>query len=152
MAESFSDPVVKSPVMPTPKPAAVIVEELDDDKLWAKSLVRRIKQIKDEDMKGDFKQHVNVIALQAVRGTWHVSPANFPSALLSMGRSGFLSSPASSSRRRLVRNRVRRRVPQVILVVGQTLADRLALASSVSRCQRQETWVTWVCQWVACTT
>ena len=66
MAKSFSDPVIKSPVMPTPTPAAVIVEELDDDKLWAKLLVRRIQQIKDEDMKEDFKQHVNVIALQAV--------------------------------------------------------------------------------------
>ena len=51
MAKSFSDPVAKSPIMPTPMPAAVIVEELDDDKLWAKSLVRRIKQIKDEDMR-----------------------------------------------------------------------------------------------------
>ena len=68
MAKSFIDPVVKSPVMPTPTPAAVIVEELDDDKLWAKLLVRPIKQIKDEDMKEDFKQHVNVIALQAVCG------------------------------------------------------------------------------------
>ena len=76
MAKSFSDPVVKSPVMPMPMPtpAAVIVEELDDDKLWAKLLVRRIKQIKDEDMKEDFKQHVNVIALQAVCSTWQVSP------------------------------------------------------------------------------
>ena len=59
--------------MPMPTRAAVIVEELDDDKLWAKLLVRCIKQIKDEDMKEDFKQHVNVIALQAVRGTWQVS-------------------------------------------------------------------------------
>ena len=31
MAKSFSDPVVKSPVMPTPTPATVIVEELDDE-------------------------------------------------------------------------------------------------------------------------
>ena len=51
MAKSFSDPVAKSPVMPTSTPAAVIVEELDDDKLWGKLLVRRIKQIKDEDMR-----------------------------------------------------------------------------------------------------
>ena len=58
--------VVKSPVMPTP--AAVVVEELDDDKLWAKLLVDRVKQIKDEDLKEDFKQHVNVIVLQVVRG------------------------------------------------------------------------------------
>ena len=73
----------------------------------------RIKQIKDEDMKEDFKQHVNVIALQAVRSTWQVSPANFPSPLLSMSQPGFLSSPAkhikfplppaSSPRRRQVR-------------------------------------------------
>ena len=35
MAKSFRDPVVKSPFMPTPSPATVIVEELDDDKLWA---------------------------------------------------------------------------------------------------------------------
>ena len=42
MAKPFSDPVVKSPGMPTPtpKPAVVIVEELDDDKLWVKLLVR----------------------------------------------------------------------------------------------------------------
>ena len=90
--------MVKSPVMPTPTPAAMIVEELDDDKLWAKLLVRRIKQIKDEDMKEDFKQHVNVIALQAVRGTWQVSPANFPSPLLSMSRPGFFSSPAKHTK------------------------------------------------------
>ena len=62
MAKSWNEPVVNSP--------AVVVEELDDDKLWAKLLVRRIKQIKDEDMKEDFKQHVNVIAPQAVCGTW----------------------------------------------------------------------------------
>ena len=90
--------VVKSPVMPTPTPtptpAAVVVEELDDDKLWAKLLVRRIKEIKHEYMKEDFKRHVNVIALQAVRGTWQVFPANFPSPLLSMGWPGFLNSPA----------------------------------------------------------
>ena len=98
MAKSLSDPVVKSPVMPTLTPAAVIVEKLDDDKLWAKLLVRCIKQIKDEDMKEDFKQHVNVIALQAVRGTWQVSLANFPSPLLSMGGSGFLSSPAKHTK------------------------------------------------------
>ena len=98
MAKSFSDPVAKSPVMPTPTPAAVVVEELDDDKLWAKLLVRRIKQIKDEDMREDFKQHVNVIALQAVRGTWQVSPANFPSPLLSMGRPGFFNSPAKHTK------------------------------------------------------
>ena len=98
MAKSFSDQLAKSPVMPTPTPAAVIVEELDDDKLWAKLLVRRIKQIKDEDMREDFKQHVNVIALQAVRGTWQVSPANFPSPLLSMGRPGFLNSPAKHTK------------------------------------------------------
>ena len=98
MAKSFTDPVVKSPVMPTPTPAAVIFEQLDDDKPWAKLLVRRIKQIKDEDMKEDFKQHVNVIALLAVCGTWQVSPANFPSPLLSMGRSGFLSSPAKHTK------------------------------------------------------
>ena len=61
----------------------VVVEELDDDKLWAKLLVRRIKQVKDEDMREDFKQHVNVITLQAVCGTCQVSPANFPSPLLS---------------------------------------------------------------------
>ena len=84
--------MVKSPVMP--KSAAVVVEELDDDKLWAKLLVRRIKQIKNEDMKEDFKQHVHVVALSAVRGTWQVSLANFPSPLLSMGLPGFLSSPA----------------------------------------------------------
>ena len=94
MAKSWNKPVVKSPVIPKPTLAAVVVEELDDDKLWAKLLVRRIKQIKDEDMKEDFKQHVNVIALQAVRGTWQVSPANFPSPLLPMSRPGFLSSPA----------------------------------------------------------
>ena len=98
MAKSFSDLLAKSPVMPTPTPAAVIVAELDDDKLWAKLLVRRIKQIKDEDMREDFKQHVNVIALQAVRGTWQVSPANFPSPLLSMGRPGFLNSPAKHTK------------------------------------------------------
>ena len=98
MAKSFSDPVAKSPVMPTPMLAAVVVEELDYDKLWAKLLVRRIKQIKDEDMKEDFKQHVNVIALQAVRSTWQVSPANFPSPLLSMGQPGFLSSPAKHTK------------------------------------------------------
>ena len=92
MAKSSNEPVVESPVMPMP--AAVVVEEIDDDKLWAKLLVNRLKQIKDEDMKEDFKQHVNVIALQAVRGTWQVSPANFPSPLLSMGTPAFLSSPA----------------------------------------------------------
>ena len=68
MAKSWNEPVVMSPVMPTP--AAVVVEELDGDKLCAKLLVRCIKQIKDEDMKEDFKQHVNVIALQAFGGTW----------------------------------------------------------------------------------
>ena len=83
MAKSWSEPVIKSP---------------DDDKLWAKMLVRRIKQRKDEDMKEDFKQHVNVIALQGVRGTWHLSPANFPSPLLSMGQPGFLSSPAKHTK------------------------------------------------------
>ena len=62
MAKSWNEPVVNSP--------AVVVEELDDDKLWAKLLVRRIKQIKDEDMKEDFKHHVNVIAPQAVCSTW----------------------------------------------------------------------------------
>ena len=77
-----------------PTPAAVVVEELDDDKLWAKLLVNRVKQIKDEDMKEDFKQHVNILALQAVGGTWQVSSANFRSPLLSMGRPGFVSSPA----------------------------------------------------------
>ena len=74
--------MVKSTVKLTP--AAVVVEKLDDDKLWAKVLVRHIKQIKDEDIKEDFKQQFNVIALQAVRGTWQVSPTNFPSPLLSM--------------------------------------------------------------------
>ena len=145
-AKSWSEPVVKSPVMPTP--AAVVVEELDDDKLLAKMLVRSIKQIKDEDMKEDFKQHVNVIALQAVRGTWQVCPANFPSPLLSMGRPGFLNSQAKHTKfppPPQVRNRLRLRVPQVILVVDPTLAHRRALASSVSRCQHQATWVTWVC-------
>ena len=92
MAKLWNEPVVKPPVMPTP--AAVVVEELDNDKLWAKLLVNRVKQIKDEDMKEDFKQHVNIIALQAVRGTWQVSSANFRSPLLSMGRPGFVSSPA----------------------------------------------------------
>ena len=96
MAKSWSEPVIKSPVMPMP--AAVVVKELDDDKLWAKLLVRRIKQIKDEDMKENFKQHVNVIALQGVRGTWQLSPANFPSPLLSMGQPGFLSSPAKHTK------------------------------------------------------
>ena len=75
--------MVNSSVMPMP--AAVVVEELDDGKLWSKLLVDRVKQIKDKDMKEDFKQHVNFIALQAVHGTWQVSPANFPSPLLSMG-------------------------------------------------------------------
>ena len=49
-------------------------------------------------MREDFKQHVNVIALQAVRGTWQVSPANYPSPLLSMGRPGFLNSPAKHTK------------------------------------------------------
>ena len=31
MAKSWNEPVVKSPVMPTPTSAAVVVEELDDD-------------------------------------------------------------------------------------------------------------------------
>ena len=83
MAKSWNEPVVKSPVRPTP--AVVVVEELDDDTLWAKLLVNRVKQIRDDDMKEDFKQHVNVIALQAVCGTWQVLPANSPSLLLSMG-------------------------------------------------------------------
>ena len=49
-------------------------------------------------MKEDFKHHVNVIALQAVRGTWQVSPANFPSPLLPMGRPDFLNSPGKHTR------------------------------------------------------
>ena len=44
IAKSWNEPVVKSPVMPTP--ATVVVEELDDDKLWAKLLVNLIKQIR----------------------------------------------------------------------------------------------------------
>ena len=144
-----------------PMPAAVIMEELDDDKLWAKLLVRRIKQIKDEDMREDFKQHVNVIALQAVRGTWQVSPLISPQHCYLWVGHAFQPSTLSSPCRRQVRKRFRPRMPQVNLVVGQTLADRLALASSVSRCQRRATcsrcqrlavWETWVCQWVACTT
>ena len=114
--------------------------------LWAKLLVRRIKQIKDEDMKEDFKQHVDVIALQAVCGTWQVSPANFPSPLLSISRPGLLSSPAKHKFPPPPPSSQSLRVSQVNLVVGQTMADRLALASSVSRCQRQATWATWVCQ------
>ena len=49
-------------------------------------------------MREDFKQHVNVIALQAVRRTWQVSPAHFPSPLLSMGWPGFLNSPAKHTK------------------------------------------------------
>ena len=88
MAKLCSEPIVKSSVMPTP---AVVV---DDDKLWGKLLVDHVGQIKDKDVKENFKQHVNIIALQAVCGTWHVSQANCPSRLLSMHPPAFLSSPA----------------------------------------------------------
>ena len=88
MAKLWSEPIVKSSVMPTP---AVVV---DDDKLWGKLLVDHVSQIKDKDVKENFKQHVNIIALQAVCGTWHVSQANCPSRLLSMLPPAFLSSPA----------------------------------------------------------
>ena len=137
MAKSWNELVVKSPVM-----------------LWAKLLVRRIKQIKDEDMKENFNQHVNVIALREVCGTLQVSLANFPSPLLSMSQPGFLSSPDKhkfpppppSSQLRSAQG-----ASGEISGWSNVRADRHALASSVSRCQRQATWATWVCQWVACT-
>ena len=64
-----SEPVVKSPVVPT---TAMVNEELDDDNLWTKLLVNQVWQIKDNNMKEDFKQYFNIMTLQAVCGIWQV--------------------------------------------------------------------------------
>ena len=50
-------------------------QDFDDDGMWGKLLVNRVKKIKDPEVKKDFKQHLNVLALQAARGTWRLSPA-----------------------------------------------------------------------------
>ena len=50
-------------------------QDVDDDGMWGKLLVNRVKKIKDPEVKEDFKQHLNVLALQAARGTWRLSPA-----------------------------------------------------------------------------
>ena len=60
-----SEPVVKYPVVPT---TAMVNEELNDENLWTKLLVNQVWQIKDNNMKEDFKQYVNIMTLQAVCG------------------------------------------------------------------------------------
>ena len=40
-------------------------QDVDDDGMWGKLLVNRVKKIKDPEVKEDFKQHLNVLALQA---------------------------------------------------------------------------------------
>ena len=102
--------MVKSPVMP-------------------KLLVNHVKQIKD--MKEEFKQHVNVIALQAFCVTWQVSPANFPSSL---GRPTFLSSPAKQKFSPPPPSSQNRLAPGTS---GEF--SGWSNVSSVSRCQRQAT-------------
>ena len=50
-------------------------QDVEDDGMWGKLLVNRVKKIKNPEVKEDFKQHLNVLALQAARGTWRLSPA-----------------------------------------------------------------------------
>ena len=59
----------------TSKTMSQAPQDVDDDGMWGKLLVNRVKKIKDPEVKEDFKQHLNVLALQAARGTWRLSPA-----------------------------------------------------------------------------
>ena len=57
------------------KTATPAPQDVDDDGMWGQLLVNRVKKCKDQEVKEDFKQHLNVLALQAARGTWRLSPA-----------------------------------------------------------------------------
>ena len=41
-------------------------QDVDDDGMWGKLLVNLVKTIEDQEVKEDFKQHLNVLALQAL--------------------------------------------------------------------------------------
>ena len=56
------------------KTATPAQQDVDIDGMWGKLLVNRVKTIKAPEVKEDFKQHLNVLALQAARGTWRLSP------------------------------------------------------------------------------
>ena len=60
-------------------------QDVDDDGKWGKLLVNRVKTIKDQEVKEDFKQHLNVLALQAAQGTWRLSPAKTYAASPKLG-------------------------------------------------------------------
>ena len=74
------------------KTATPAQQDTDDDGMWGKLLVNRIKTIKDPEVKEDFKQQLNVLALQAARGTWHISPVKSyaVSPKLGMARPAFM--------------------------------------------------------------
>ena len=59
--------------------------DVDDEGMRGKLLVNRVKTIKDQEVKEDFKQHLNVLALQAARGTWRLSPAKSYAASPKLG-------------------------------------------------------------------
>ena len=60
-------------------------QDVDDDEMWVRLLVNRVKTIKDQEVKEDFKQHLNVLALQAAWGTWRLSPAKSYAASPKLG-------------------------------------------------------------------
>ena len=74
------------------KTATPAPQDIDDDGMWGQLLVNRVKKIKDQEVKEDFKQHLNVLALQAARGTWRLSPAKgyVASPKMAMARPAFM--------------------------------------------------------------
>ena len=54
--------------------------------------MNRVKTINDPEVKEDFKQHLNVLALQAAGGTWRLSPVKSYAASpkLGMARPAFM--------------------------------------------------------------
>ena len=77
------------------KTATPAQQDIDDAGMWGKLLLNGVKTIKDPEVKEDFKQHMNVLALQAARGTWRLSPVKSFSASpkLGMARPTFIQQP-----------------------------------------------------------
>ena len=67
------------------KTATPAPQDIDDEGMLGKLLVNRVKTIKDPEVKEDFKQHLNVLALQAARGTWRLSSAKSYAASPKLG-------------------------------------------------------------------
>ena len=74
------------------KTATPAQQDVNDDGMWGKLLVNRVKTIKGQEVKEDFKQHLNVLALQAARGTWRLSPVKSYAAspMLGTARPAFM--------------------------------------------------------------